>query len=269
MCIRIDSPAQARTANGAAGHRLKRLQCVCLFTLVTHCSGKCIGPQQACCPAPPCISEGDAQHAPNPSVPAGRKVILMLHIAKTGGSSINELCHQQQALFMGYAGRAFPPICFAWMYRTALPVHVQHRLQLHSAVPPAVCKNVIDAAIKQPTRPMAVEFHARYMPLFFDLAPHFPALRAHFAQAGGRLMTATLLREPRSLLVSTYGMWPPLIRIYNASGHGGAVVNRSVLPLEGWLNILLNKSVPRQHKLYVRPIVYLSFLSRRLACLSF
>ena len=59
------------------------------------------------------------------------------------------------------------------------------------------------------------------------LRPQLEALRLAYARAGGRLITSTIVREPRAHLLSVYRMWPPWTRLHGQQP--------SVVPLLPWL----------------------------------
>ena len=83
------------------------------------------------------------------------------------------------------------------------------------------------ATALDPTLPIFVEFHDWFLnEYFFQLRDSgaLAVLREAVARQGGRLITSTLLREPKALALSTYKMWPPFVS------------NNEVRPLASWAN---------------------------------
>ena len=162
--------------------------------------------------------------------------MLFLHVPKCGGSSLNSYWRTQGALWLGYGGAPFR--CFTVLYKDAFTPRARRQLLPSSANQSADllrrCNRTLRAAARYSTRPLVVEFHDRDgEEYFFRLEPYMDALRSHLTVRGGQLVTATVLREPVSLILSWYRMWPPLLRFIN--GSGGTNTRRAVLPLSAFL----------------------------------
>ena len=88
------------------------------------------------------------------------------------------------------------------------------------------------ATALDPTLPIFVEFHDWFLnEYFFQLRDSgaLAVLREAVARQGGRLITSTLLREPKALALSTYKMWPPFVS------------KNDVRPLASWANAWGNR----------------------------
>lgn len=118
----------------------------------------------------------------------------------------------------------------------------------HPFAPSRRCDQFVAAYVVSPRAPIAVAFHGPTSGFYFWslLYPRLLALRARYRRAGGRLVTATVLREPRSQLLSLYRMWPPTQihtdrSVANPSTQSRTLparrvaVRRELLPLTTWL----------------------------------
>lgn len=115
--------------------------------------------------------------------------------------------------------------------------------QLHlDLLPSTFSQGGCDSFVARPPRSVYVEFHSSSEQLFRKLRPHFSALRERYRASGGRLIVATLLREPRSLLLARYTMWAGQSRDCSRGKGGSAMAQycsrpkrTAALPLSDWL----------------------------------
>ena len=156
-----------------------------------------------------------------------RYAFLFLHLGKAGGSTVNLA-----------AVRNFKPNFAQLLYVRA---HCFPQLHL-DLLPSTFSQRGCDSFVAKPPRSVYVEFHSSSEPLFRKLRPHFSALRERYRASGGRLIVATLLREPRSLLLARYTMWGGESRDCSR-GKGGLAMKQycsrphrtAALPLSDWL----------------------------------
>lgn len=149
----------------------------------------------------------NAQHG------SGRPALLALvHIPKTGGTSLTEWWLLQFPGARLY--RYWQVGCFFALFPDIFP-HERCRL----SVPYKGGDRLLGTAPstlgcwRDPScwrAPIAVEFHADSLHRFWStLEPALKHLRAKYADAGGLLLTATVIREPLEHIVSYYRMWRP------------------------------------------------------------
>lgn len=139
-------------------------------------------------------------------------LLLLYHIEKTGGTSVMTWLEQNivrktprlDAVVPYQESAAFICASFGGLLGRSCRDGMGRGLTIcdrHAATPHA-----------SPLRArIAVEFHAMGWMAFFleTVAPALPRLREVYAAAGGKVLTATVVREPLSHIFSAYRMWPP------------------------------------------------------------
>ena len=164
------------------------------------------------CTAPPdCCMIKRLPTPPNAQPPL---LILLLHLEKTGGSTVRSVLQQSvnaprglRRLLHAYIEYT-DAICFMCaQFNATLPMHACHEVMRQQCDGAALCT---ERPQWHSTR-VAVEFHATTT-LFYHtaVAPSMAALRGLYASSGGKVLTITLLREPTSHLRSAFLMWPPV-----------------------------------------------------------
>lgn len=95
----------------------------------------------------------------------------------------------------------------------------------HAHVFAPLCALINTSKCKGRVRPLPpqaavfVEFHSVKVMQFWTLvAPRIEALRAVHEPNGGSVKSMTLLREPRSVIISHYQMWPPTLPVDGPTG---------------------------------------------------
>ena len=129
-------------------------------------------------------------------------VLLFVHIVKTGGASVRDFFAKQarngRLLFADYTFAH----CFASLHADILG---------HAFNSSHHCSRCLSAVQHAPSLPFVVEFHDTSLRLFYRLLPLLPTLRRHLEAHGGRLLIATVLREPRSHILATYRFMAPFV----------------------------------------------------------
>ena len=152
-------------------------------------------------------------------------VLLFLHIPKTGGSSLTTWAKGSGAVAFPYS---FSPCFLCW------PQHAHLFQRLCHSVNMSKCNKVKGWPLK-PRDSVFVEFHSSMAIKFWGhVAPRIRALRALHEPNGGSIKSMVMLREPRSLIVSHYVMWPPRLP---ANGTPGIpkLNDTTLTPINDWL----------------------------------
>ena len=153
-------------------------------------------------------------------------LLIFFHIAKTGGTSLmfvlDRLVRPPHRLTASFRyGRAS---CLLGLFPQRFP-GARWQPRCGSPTPP----DWRHAAL-------AVEYHDWSSSLFTrKLRPQLGWLRAQYAAVGGRLVVATLLRDPSAHLLSWYRMAPPVAASMLAPREGTSEPPATVLPVEAVL----------------------------------
>lgn len=137
-------------------------------------------------------------------VAAAPSLIVLYHIEKTAGTSVFSWLTQHSDLNFDY-GRTH---CFFRLHLDLFPEFRQRR-----------CNSTQQLAGAWRRMRVCVEFHGWSTDKFWTaLVPRIDALRERYASAGGSVVTVLISREPTAQVLSTYKMWPPYLKGFDANG---------------------------------------------------
>ena len=159
-------------------------------------------------------------------------LLIFYHVEKTGGSAVMKWLHKMANNKSVQEPRLTSLFDFT---------HSTCFLSLYPDLYPAFASAWDDRRCSAPVAPawqtsaISVEFHAYARRRYWEtVVPHLPALRKRYAEAGGRVLTVTLFREPVSHVMSSYRMWPPATKCKKVTP-SCPMVGKHAVALPGWL----------------------------------
>lgn len=149
-------------------------------------------------------------------------LLLFFHVPKTGGSSVREILLRNAGVRSAWnASRRLSAVvrfwdapCFVCLQFRGFPGCDESLTAKCASWKPRVAPPAYFNSSRDDwrTSQVAVEFHGGSHAFFTShVLPHVGLLRREYAQLGGTVVTATVLREPISYLFSSYHMYPPLL----------------------------------------------------------
>ena len=155
-------------------------------------------------------------------------VLIIYHVSKTGGTALTRLLegwswsdvkqkHSLRSLRTPFFIDKGYDRCFFALFPTIFP-EVQKALTLNHCAAKPRFRPLLKADWR--TYDIAVEFHGPSLKVYWDVfEPRLQQLRLLYAGYGGTVVTTTATREPKTLIRSTYKMWPPHIPVSKWAKH--------------------------------------------------
>lgn len=164
-------------------------------------------------------------------------LLVFYHVEKTGGSAVMKWLHKMVSTHDKKLLDLTPRLTSLFDF-----THTSCLFAQHADLFPGYEDAWDDRRCSAPQPPRwqtaatAVEFHAYTRRRYWEnFVPVLPQLRARYAAANGTLLTVTLLREPRSHIMSSYKMWPPSYKCATAGTPGCPMAGKHALSLPWWL----------------------------------